>query len=176
MTEKTAYNPEDKKYTYEDFLKIIACLRAPGGCPWDIKQTHESLRECLLEESGEVIEAIDNKDDENLCEELGDVLLQVVLLSRIAQEEGLFTIEDVIEGIARKMVRRHPHVFGSQTASGEEVPGQWEEIKKAEKAGRPLEWEQLEKKAFLEAAEQVTEALRISSAKILDKSPDALYK
>lgn len=112
MTEKTAYNPEDKKYTYEDFLKIIACLRAPGGCPWDIKQTHESLRECLLEESGEVIEAIDNKDDENLCEELGDVLLQVVMHAQIAAEEGRFTMDDVIQGISEKMVRRHPHVFG----------------------------------------------------------------
>lgn len=136
MTEKTAYNPEDKKYTYEDFLKIIARLRAPGGCPWDIKQTHESLRECLLEESGEVIEAIDNKDDENLCEELGDVLLQVVINSRIAEEEGSFTLDDVVNGICRKMIRRHPHVFGEAKASTpEEALGLWKEIKRRERAG-----------------------------------------
>ena len=170
----------EEKHGFEQFTEIVARLRGRDGCPWDKAQTMESLKPCMINEMTEAIGGIDlyqkTGNPANLCEELGDVLLQVVLLSRIAQEEGLFTIEDVIEGIARKMVRRHPHVFGSQTASGEEVPGQWEEIKKAEKAERPLEWEQLEKKAFLEAAEQVTEALRISSAKILDKSPDALYK
>ncbi|MEE0773188.1 MAG: MazG family protein [Anaerovoracaceae bacterium] len=137
MTEKTAYNPEDKKYTYEDFLKIIACLRAPGGCPWDIKQTHESLRECLLEESGEVIEAIDNKDDENLCEELGDVLLQVVMHAQIAAEEGRFTMDDVIQGISEKMVRRHPHVFGdAKVNSVEEGLDLWNSIKEQEKKAK----------------------------------------
>ncbi len=137
MTEKTAYNPEDKKYTYEDFLKIIARLRAPGGCPWDIKQTHESLRECLLEESGEVIEAIDNKDDENLCEELGDVLLQVVMHAQIAAEEGRFTMDDVIQGISEKMVRRHPHVFGdAKVNSVEEGLDLWNSIKEQEKKAK----------------------------------------
>ena len=76
---KFDYNDTDRKYSFDDFIEIIAQLRAPGGCPWDIKQTHESLKKCLIEESGEVIDAIDNKDDVNLCEELGDVLLQVVM-------------------------------------------------------------------------------------------------
>ena len=133
MTEKTAYNPEDKKYTYEDFLKIIACLRAPGGCPWDIKQTHESLRECLLEESGEVIEAIDNKDDENLCEELGDVLFQVMFHSEIEAEQGNFTVDDVVNGICEKMIRRHPRVFGGEIPEVENEKDLWEAIKKQER-------------------------------------------
>ena len=137
MTEKTAYNQEGKKYSYEDFLEIIARLRAPGGCPWDIKQTHESLRECLLEESGEVIEAIDNKDDENLCEELGDVLLQVVMHAQIAAEEGRFTMDDVIQGISEKMVRRHPHVFGdAKVNSVEEGLDLWNSIKEQEKKAK----------------------------------------
>ena len=137
MTEKTAYNQESKKYSYEDFLEIIARLRAPGGCPWDIKQTHESLRECLLEESGEVIEAIDNKDDENLCEELGDVLLQVVMHAQIAAEEGRFTMDDVIQGISEKMVRRHPHVFGdAKVNSVEEGLDLWNSIKEQEKKAK----------------------------------------
>ncbi len=137
MTEKTAYNQESKKYSYEDFLEIIARLRAPGGCPWDIKQTHDSLRECLLEESGEVIEAIDNKDDENLCEELGDVLLQVVMHAQIAAEEGRFTMDDVIQGISEKMVRRHPHVFGdAKVNSVEEGLDLWNSIKEQEKKAK----------------------------------------
>lgn len=137
MTEKTAYNQEGKKYSYEDFLEIIARLRAPGGCPWDIKQTHDSLRECLLEESGEVIEAIDNKDDENLCEELGDVLLQVVMHAQIAAEEGRFTMDDVIQGISEKMVRRHPHVFGdAKVNSVEEGLDLWNSIKEQEKKAK----------------------------------------
>ena len=126
---------DDKKYTYDDFLEIIAKLRAPGGCPWDQKQTHESLKECLLEESNEVLTAIDSKDDENLCEELGDVLLQVVMHAQIAAEEGRFTMEDVVQGVAEKMVRRHPHVFGDiKVNSVEEGLDLWNAIKAQEKA------------------------------------------
>lgn len=125
---------EGKKYSYEDFLDIIAKLRAPGGCPWDQKQTHESLKKCLLEESDEVLEAIDNRDDENLCEELGDVLLQVVMHAQIAAEEGRFTMEDVVQCVSEKMVRRHPHVFGDIKAdSVEEGLDLWNAIKKQEK-------------------------------------------
>lgn len=128
---------ENKKYTYEDFLKIIAQLRAPGGCPWDQKQTHESLKDCLLEESQEVLEAIDNKDDDNLCEELGDVLLQVVMHAQIAAEEGRFTMEDVVQGVSEKMVRRHPHVFGDvKVDSVEEGLDLWNMIKQQEKANK----------------------------------------
>ena len=127
----------DKKYSYEDFLHIIAQLRAPGGCPWDQKQTHESLRECLLEESQEVIEAINNKDDDNLCEELGDVLLQVVMHAQIAAEEGRFTMDDVVQCVSEKMVRRHPHVFGDiKISSVEEGLDLWNAIKQREKENK----------------------------------------
>ena len=135
MDKKTNNTETDKKYTYEDFLDIIARLRAPGGCPWDQKQTHESLKDCLLEESQEVLDAIDNKDDENLCEELGDVLLQVVMHAQIAAEEGRFTMDDVVQGVSEKMVRRHPHVFGGiKVNSIEEGLDLWNAIKAQEKA------------------------------------------
>ena len=120
---------------FDEFVETIALLRGENGCPWDIKQTHESLKECLLEESGEVIEAIDKKDDENLCEELGDLLLQVVMHAQIAAEEGRFTIEDVVRGVNDKMIRRHPHVFGdAKVESVEDGLKLWEEIKKQEKS------------------------------------------
>ena len=135
MDKKTSNAETDKKYTYEDFLDIIAQLRAPGGCPWDQKQTHESLKDCLLEESQEVLDAIDNKDDDNLCEELGDVLLQVVMHAQIAAEEGRFTMDDVVQGVSEKMVRRHPHVFGGiKVDSVEEGLDLWNAIKAQEKA------------------------------------------
>ena len=136
---KKKFNCDDKnrKYDFDDFIEIIDQLRAPGGCPWDIKQTHESLKKCLIEESGEVIEAIDNKDDENLCEELGDVLLQVVMHAQIASEQNRFTMEDVIQGVSEKMIRRHPHVFGDAKAdSPEESLSLWKEIKRREKEER----------------------------------------
>ena len=135
MDKKMSNAEADKKYTYKDFLDIIAQLRAPGGCPWDQKQTHESLRDCLLEESQEVLDAIDNKDDENMCEELGDVLLQVVMHAQIAAEEGRFTMDDVVQGVSEKMVRRHPHVFGGiKVDSVEEGLDLWNAIKAQEKA------------------------------------------
>ena len=119
---------------FDEFVETIAALRAPGGCPWDMEQTHESLKPCLLDEAQEVLEAIDAKDDENLCEELGDVLLQVVMHAQIAAEEGRFTIEDVIRGVNDKMIRRHPHVFGDvKVDSLEDQLKLWEEIKKQEK-------------------------------------------
>ena len=135
MDKKTSNAGTDKKYTYEDFLDIIAQLRAPGGCPWDQKQTHESLKDCLLEESQEVLDAIDNKDDDNLCEELGDVLLQIVMHAQIAAEEGRFTMNDVVQGVSEKMVRRHPHVFGGiKVDSVEEGLDLWNAIKAQEKS------------------------------------------
>jgi len=106
-----------KKYSYEDLLEIVQTLRGVNGCPWDREQTHESLKTCLIEECYEVIEAIDNRDDENLCEELGDVLLQVVMHSQIASEGERFGMDEVIDGISRKLVRRHPHVFGEKKAA-----------------------------------------------------------
>lgn len=130
-----------KKYTYEDFLDIIRTLRSENGCPWDREQTHVSLRPCLMEEAAEVIAAIrileETGNSENLQEELGDVLLQVVMHAQIAGEEGLFTMDDVVNEVAEKMVRRHPHVFGDVTVNGSgEVLENWEDIKKKEKEGK----------------------------------------
>ena len=119
---------------FDEFVETIATLRAPGGCPWDQEQTHESMKKCLIDEAEEVLEAIDAKDDDNLCEELGDVLLQVVMHAQIAAEEGRFTIEDVIRGVNDKMIRRHPHVFGDvKVDSLEDQLKLWEEIKAQEK-------------------------------------------
>lgn len=130
-------NDTTRRYDFSDLCEIIAQLRAPGGCPWDRKQTHETLKKCLVEETGEVLEAIDHKDDPNLCEELGDVLLQVVMHAQIAAEENRFNMEDVIQGVSEKMVRRHPHVFGDAKAdTQEESLALWQEIKKAEKEKR----------------------------------------
>ena len=126
------------RYTYEDFLDIIAMLRSENGCPWDKVQTHDSLRPCMMEEAAEVLAAIRIYDTTgnagNLQEELGDVLLQVVMHAQIAKEEGIFTMEDVVNDVAQKMVRRHPHVFGTVEANtSEQVLQNWEEIKKQEK-------------------------------------------
>ena len=138
IDQNTDQNTEqDKRYTYEDLLGIVDRLRGEGGCPWDRAQTHESLIKCLREECEEVVQAIENRDDENLCEELGDVMLQVLMHSHIAQEENRFTIEDVVDMLAHKLVRRHPHVFGDRKAlTPEEGLASWEEIKKQEKEER----------------------------------------
>ncbi len=124
-------------YTYPQLLEIIGELRGEHGCPWDKAQTHKSLISCLRDECEEVVEAIEKKDEENLCEELGDVLLQVLLHAQIAKEEGLFTMEDVVNTLAEKMVRRHPHVFGDEEyGSLEQNKKRWEEIKKAEREAK----------------------------------------
>lgn len=127
-----------EKYTYEQLLEIIAELRSDHGCPWDRAQTHESMIKCLREECEETIEAIERKDDENLCEELGDVLLQVLLHAQIAAEEGRFDMSDVVDGLAKKMIRRHPHVFGNepQASTPEEGLARWKAIKEQEKAAK----------------------------------------
>lgn len=128
----------DKKYTYEEFLDIIKMLRSENGCPWDKVQTHESLKPCMMEEAAELLASIriynQTGNPENMIEELGDVLLQVVMHAQIASEEGLFTMEDVVNEVSQKMVRRHPHVFGTGSAdTPDEVLVNWEEIKKEEK-------------------------------------------
>ena len=125
----------------EQFTKLVgimATLRSEGGCPWDRKQTHETLKPYLLEETYEVLETIDQGNRAKLREELGDVLLQVVFHSQIAAEAGTFTIKDVLDTLADKLIRRHPHVFGTNDqvgslANGEQVVTQWEEIKRAER-------------------------------------------
>ena len=127
--------------SFNELKKVIATLRAPGGCPWDREQTHESLKPSCIEEAAEVICGInvlsETGNAENLKEELGDLLLQIMMHAEIAEEEGIFTIDDVIKGITEKMIRRHPHVFGDTKVSGsEEVLVNWEEIKAKEKEGK----------------------------------------
>ena len=118
---------------FAELVELISRLRAPGGCPWDREQTHESLKPMMLEEAYEVVEAIDEGDDEELIGELGDLLLQVVFHSQIADEENRFTVAEVIERISAKMIRRHPHVFADDTAqTAGEVLRNWEAIKEAE--------------------------------------------
>ena len=122
------------KNTFEELVETFAILRGPNGCPWDRKQTHETLIKNLREESEELIAAIEKKDPENMKEELGDVLLQVLLHAQIAKEEGYFTIQDVMQGLYDKLHRRHPHVFGNvKAASAEEALAVWKEMKKKEK-------------------------------------------
>ena len=122
-------------YNMDDFRKIIEVLRSPGGCPWDIEQTHESLRRNLLEEAYEVCEAIDEKDSEHLLEELGDLLLQIIFHSRIEEEKGSFDLDDIADNSCKKLIYRHPHVFGDVAVSGsEEVLQNWDELKRHEKS------------------------------------------
>jgi len=118
----------------EDLRHIVKMLRGPGGCPWDAAQTHESIRHNFIEECYEAIEAINKSDDALLCEELGDVLLQVALHAQIANERGAFTWQDIISGICKKLIERHPHVFGNQKADNpEQALSNWEAIKRASK-------------------------------------------
>jgi MazG family protein len=120
----------------EQLRDVVAKLRGPGGCPWDREQTHATLRGGLLEEAYEVVAAIDAGDDANLREELGDLLLQVIFHSQLAAEEGRFGFDDVAREIAEKLVRRHPHVFGAESAeTSAAVLVKWDEIKRAEKGG-----------------------------------------
>lgn len=121
-------------YDYDDFVEIIRLLRSPGGCPWDIEQTHGSIRRNFLEETYEALDALDRDNARDLCEELGDVLMQVVFHAQIEAERGRFTMADVVNGVAQKMVYRHPHVFGTlQVKDSDEVLVNWEELKRSEK-------------------------------------------
>jgi len=128
-----------KKYSFKDLVEIMEKLRSPKGCPWDRKQTHESLLPYLLEETYEVIDAVKKGSDEELKEELGDLLLQVVFHSQITKERGAFDIEDVVDSIAKKLVHRHPHVFGEREdiKTAEDVNREWEKLK--EKEGKKKE-------------------------------------
>ena len=122
----------------ERLKSIVDRLRSPGGCPWDLEQTPESLRPFLLEEAHEAAEAITSGDSAQLCEELGDLLMNIFLQARIAEEENRFTLEDIAEAISEKLIRRHPHVFGdAEAADPEAVRQQWERIKREEKQTDP---------------------------------------
>lgn len=125
---------EKRRKTFADLVWVMARLRGEGGCPWDREQDHVTLKKYMIEECYEAIEAIDNEDLDSLCEELGDVLLQVVFHAQLEAEAGVFDIDDVTEAIVDKLIRRHPHVFGDlAVADSEEVLRNWEQIKKAEK-------------------------------------------
>ena len=128
-------------YNWGDLLAVVTKLRAPDGCPWDRAQTHESMKSCLVEECYEVIEAIDNNDLINMREELGDVLLQVLLHSEIAKEEEEFTLDEVIDELAKKLVRRHPHVFGEGDSAKDISEGlsRWDSVKIKEKEDKKAE-------------------------------------
>ena len=126
------------KNNFDELVETFAILRGPNGCPWDKKQTHESLIKNLREESEELIAAIEKKDADNMKEELGDVLLQVLMHAQIAKEEGLFSIEDVIQGLYDKLHYRHPHVFGehAKAATAEEALAVWREMKRKSREGK----------------------------------------
>lgn len=121
-------------YGFEDLVEIMKILRAPGGCPWDAEQTHESIKKSFIEETYEAIEAINKNDKTLLCEELGDCLLQVVFHAEIEREAGSFDISDVTDGICKKLIERHPHVFGDVKVSGSgDVLDNWDTIKRKSK-------------------------------------------
>ena len=124
-----------RRYNWEDFLEIMRLLRAPGGCPWDAEQTHASIRRNFLEETYEALDALDRDDPGAMCEELGDVLMQVAFHAQIEGERGRFTMEDVVDGVAQKLVYRHPHVLrNTQVENSAEVLVNWEALKRKEKS------------------------------------------
>lgn len=123
------------KYDFNEFVEIIRRLRAPDGCPWDREQTHESIRKSMIEEAYELVEAIDSKNSEKIADESGDVLLQVVLHAQIAKDNGEYDINDVTDAVCRKMIHRHPHVFGEVNVSNsDEVIKNWDAIKRADRS------------------------------------------
>ncbi|MFD1606660.1 nucleoside triphosphate pyrophosphohydrolase [Oceanobacillus luteolus] len=125
---------EQLPHRFSRLVEVMATLRGPNGCPWDQKQTHQSLREYTIEEVYELMDAIDNEDDDNIIEELGDLLMHIVLYSQIGDDEGYFSIDDVIRSITNKMVHRHPHVFGEeQVDSVDQVLTNWDALKQQEK-------------------------------------------
>lgn len=127
---------EKTPHDFNELKEIVSILRSPEGCEWDRAQTFESMKKCLTDETNEVLTAIDNADYENLKEELGDVLLQVLLNSEVAKEKGLFTLEDVIQTLTEKLIRRHPHVFGDEKrpTTPEESLALWRKVKEIEKS------------------------------------------
>lgn len=123
-----------ERYNVNDLVAVMEFLRSEQGCPWDREQTHSSIRKNVIEEAYEVADAIDRNDPASLCEELGDLLLQVVFQAQMSREEGKFDFDDVADGICKKLVLRHPHIFGDVKANGaDEVLDIWEEVKKKEK-------------------------------------------
>lgn len=125
---------QENSHDFESLLQLVEILRSPGGCPWDIEQTHQSIRSDLIEETYEVVEAIDSNDSTLLQEELGDLLFQIIFHCDIEREAGNFTIKEVIQDVCQKMISRHPHVFASSVANtSDQVLEAWDKIKKEEK-------------------------------------------
>lgn len=150
-----------KKYSFEDLLDAIETLRGPNGCPWDKKQSHTTIRENLIEEVYEFIDTINTQNTEHMQEELGDILLQILFHTQIEKEKGNFTIDAVIDTLTKKLIRRHPHVFGYKQANTiEEVKTNWEEIKSKEKG-------KIERKKLMDKISHSLPALP-KSMKILD--------
>ncbi|MBO5858780.1 MAG: nucleoside triphosphate pyrophosphohydrolase [Clostridia bacterium] len=126
-------------YNIQDLVNIMRLLRAPGGCPWDAEQTHESIKKNLIEETYEVIEAINKSDNELLCEELGDLLMQIVFHSQMESEKGEFGFDEVVDGVCKKLIVRHPHVFGDVTVNSvDDVLNNWDDIKKKTKGQKTV--------------------------------------
>jgi len=156
-------------YRVYDLVELVAALRSEGGCPWDREQTHESIRRNFIEEVYEAVEAIDLNDTDLLREELGDVLLQVVFHALMEQEKGVFNIDDVADGVCKKLILRHPHVFGDVQVSGTgDVLRNWDEIKKKEK----------HQKTVGDTLESVAKSLPalIRAEKVLHKAAKAGYE
>ncbi len=150
---------DQKKYTFQELVDIMARLRSETGCPWDREQTHESLLQYLLEETSEFIDGVQKGDDEEMCDELGDVLLQVLFHAQIASEEKRFTITDVITSISAKMVHRHPHVFGDlDLKTSDDVLNNWDSFKKAEKEKRGI----VEEKTIMKGLPKTMPALSLA--------------
>ncbi|MBE6827795.1 MAG: nucleoside triphosphate pyrophosphohydrolase [Ruminococcaceae bacterium] len=155
-----------EKYTIDDLLRIMEILRSDEGCPWDREQDHKSIKSSLIEETYEVIEAINKDDSVLMCEELGDVLLQVVFHSQLAKEEKAFSFEDVCDGVCKKMIERHPHVFGNvEVKDSSEVLVNWEEIKSRSKNRKSVS------EKMLSIPRELPALMR--SAKIQDKARKA---
>jgi tetrapyrrole methylase family protein/MazG family protein len=130
-------NREDRLKEWSTFREIIAMLRSPEGCPWDREQTHETLKKYLIEEVHEFLQAVNDQDDDGMIEELGDVLLQVFLHAQVGEDDGYFSLEDVLQSVSSKMIRRHPHVFGDvQVESSEDVLRNWQQLKSVEKGNQ----------------------------------------
>ena len=163
MTDRKTELKNKEKFCFDDLVEIMKILRSPDGCPWDREQTHKSILHNLIEETYEAIEAIATDDDELLCEELGDVLLQVVFHSRMAEDENSFDINDVLDGLCKKLIIRHPHVFGDVVADTVgEVLVNWDAIKQKQK----------KRKTTTEAMEGISRALPslMRAAKIGEKA------
>ncbi|MBU6409541.1 MAG: MazG family protein [Verrucomicrobia bacterium] len=173
----------ERRASIDDLLRIMARLRSPGGCPWDRQQTHMTLRRHAIEEVYELMDAIEARDDAEMAEELGDVLLQVVFHCQLARERGAFDFEDVARRIADKLIRRHPHVFGNvRVKNVDHVWSNWEKIKRAEKHGtsraRHSAFDGIPKHlpALLQAEKLIKKAGKVFGKKFSSGAPKSLAK